>query len=124
MAKVLFVDDRLQEVIRQWQGSGCASDHELLPLEPFDSIERTCDMVEAFRPDVVVIGHGLGKPGTTGADVIRALSEQGYAGYFVANSGGGRELFDLDNVKVDGTADRKPHDLKRIVDELAERKER
>jgi hypothetical protein len=122
MAKVLFVDDRLGEVIRQWDLSGCASSHQLLPLEPFDSIERTCQMVEALEPDVVLIGYGLGKPAITGADVVRSLRQAGYSGYIVANSGGGAEQFSRAGVKVDGTANRNPHDLKMITDNLTERR--
>lgn len=121
MAKVLFVDDRLGEIIRQWQLSGCASNHELLPLEPFDSIERTCQIVNTFEPDVVLIGYGLGKPDITGADVIRSLRQEGYNGNIVANSGGGAEQFSQADVEVDGAADRNPHDLKMVVDNLARR---
>jgi hypothetical protein len=122
MAKILFVDDRLNEVIRQWRLSGCASNHELLPLEPFDSIERTCRMVNTFGPDVVLVGYGLGKPDITGADVVRSLRKGGYTGYIIANSGGGAEQFNRAGVKVDGTANRNPRDLKIIVDNLTERR--
>lgn len=122
MAKVLFVDDRLDEVICQWQLSGCANNHELITLELFVSIERTCQMVSTFKPNVVVVGYGLGKPDVTGADVVRALRERGYNGYIVANSGGGIEQFDRAGVKIDGTANRNPRDLKEIMDNLAERR--
>jgi len=118
MAKVLFVDDRLGEVIRQWQLSGCASNHELLPLEPFDSIERTCQMVNTLEPNVVLVGYGLGKLDITGADVVRSLRQGGYSGYIVANSGGGAEQFNRAGVKVDGTANRNPRDLKMVEDNL------
>lgn len=118
MAKVLFVDDRLGEVIRQWQISGCESDHELLPLEPFDSIERTCQMVNTFQPDMLLVGYGLGKPTITGADVFRSLRQGGYNGYIIANSGGGIEQFVRAGVEVDGTANRNPRDLKMVVDNL------
>lgn len=122
MAKVLFVDDRLGEVIRQWQLSGCASNHELLLLEPFDSIERTCQMVDTLEPNVVLVGYGLGKPDITGADVVRSLRQGGYSGHIVANSGGGTEQFNRAGVEVDGTANRNPHDLKMVVDNLTERR--
>lgn len=123
MAKVLFVDDRLGEVIRQWQLSGCASNHELLPLEPFDSIERTCQMVNTLEPDVVLIGYGLGKQDIiTGADVIQSLRQGGYNGYIIANSGGCAEQFNRADVKVDGTANRNPYDLKMVIDNLTERR--
>lgn len=122
MAKVLFVDDRLGEVVRQWQLSGCASNHELLPLESFTSIERTCQMVNTFEPNVVLVGYGLGKSDITGADVIRSLREEGYSGYIVANSGGGAEQFNRAGVEVDGTANRNSRDLKTVVDNLTERR--
>lgn len=122
MAKILFVDDRIGEVIRQWQLSGCASDHELLPLEPFDSIERTCQMVSVLEPNIVLVGYGLGKPNITGADVFRSLRQVGFSGNIVANSGGGVEQFNRAGVEVDGTVNRNPHDLKMIVDNLTKRR--
>ena len=122
MAKILFVDDRLNEVIRQWQLSGCASNHELLPLEPFDSIERTCQMVNTFEPNVVLIGYGLGKPDITGADVVCSLRQGGYSGYIVANSGGGAEQFKRAGVEVNGSVNRNSRDLKTVVDNLTERR--
>jgi len=118
MFRILFVDDRLGEVIRQWQLSGCASNHELLLLEPFVSIEQTCQMVNVLEPDIVLVGYGLGKPDITGADVIRSLREGGYSGHIIANSGGGAEQFNRAGVKVDGTANRNPRDLKMVVDNL------
>lgn len=118
MAKVLFVDDRLGEVIRQWQESGCASNHELLPLEPFDSIERTCQMVETFQPNVVLIGYGLGKSDVTGADVILILRQRGYKGFIVANSGGGAEQFSRDGVEVDDVANRNACGLCMVIGSL------
>jgi hypothetical protein len=111
MAKVLFVDDRLGEIIRQWELSGCASNHELLPLEPFDSVERTCQVAEQLQPDIVIIGFGLSKPNANGAEVIRSLRNQGYAGYFVANSGGGAARFSEAGVEVNASADRQPEKL-------------
>lgn len=122
MAKVLFVDDRLGEVIRQWQLSGCASNHEMLPLEPFDSIERTCQMVNTLEPNMVLVGYGLGKPNITGADVVRSLRQGGYSGHIVANSGGGAEQFNRAGVEVDGTANRNPRDLKMVVDNITKRR--
>lgn len=121
MAKVLFVDDRLDEVIRQWELSDCESNHELLSLEPFDSIERTCQMVNTLEPNVVLVGYGLGKSDITGADVVRSLRQGGYSGYIVANSGGGLEQFIRAGVEVDGTVNRNPRDLKIVVDNLTER---
>jgi len=128
MAKILFVDDRLNEVIRQWELSGCASNHELLRLEPFDSIERTYQIVNSLKPDIVIIGYGLGKSNITGADVVRSLRKgeygEEYSGYIIANSGGGVEQFYQAAVRIDGTANRKPHDLKMIVDNLFSKRSR
>ena len=122
MAKVLFVDDRLNEIIYQWRLSGCGNNHELLPLEPFDSIERTCQIVDTLKPNVVLVGYGLGKPDITGADVVRSLRQGGYNGNIIANSGDGVEQFNRAGVEVDETANRNPHDLKTIVDNLTERR--
>ena len=115
MARVLFVDDRLGEVIRQWELSGCASNHELLPLEPFDSIERTSQMVKDFQPDVVLVGYGLGKSDVTGRDVVLALRNEGYQGRIIANSGAGMEQFRRAGVSVDGSANRRACDLLEIM---------
>ena len=121
MAKVLFIDDRLDEVLRQWKLSGCESDHELLRLEPFVSIERALGLVRTLTPDVVLVGYGLGKPGVTGADVVRSIRQDGYSGYVVANTGGDVGQFSRAGVEVDETANRNPHDLKQIVDNLTAR---
>jgi len=118
MVKVLFVDDRLTEVECQWQESGCDKQHELLPLEVFDSVARTCHLVRSFRPGVVVIGHGLSKHPITGSHVIRTLREQGYTGYIIANSGGGTEQFNRDNVEVDGSADRVGQRFREVLTNL------
>jgi hypothetical protein len=115
MARVMFVDDRLNEVIRLWERSGCESNHELLPLEPFDSIERTCQLADEFQPNFIFIGYGLSKSSVTGADVIRALRNQGYAGCVVANSGGGANQFAEAGVEVNATADRRPEKLAEIL---------
>lgn len=110
-AKVWFVDDRLDEVIRMWQLSGSESFHQLLPLEVFDSVEHTCDRVMEFQPDVVLVGFGLDKPNVTGADVVRALKLRGYSGKIIANSGGGVEQFKRAGITVDGSVDRCPQKL-------------
>lgn len=120
--KVLFVDDRLDEIMRQWQESGCDLQHELLPLEPFDSIERTSKLVQALSPDVIVIGHGLSCYPITGVDVIRALREQGYTGYVIANSGGGAELFANANVEVNGNVGRRGQQLQQVFQTLSSSK--
>ena len=115
MARVMFVDDRLNEVIRLWERSGCESNHKLLPLEPFDSLERTCQLAKDLQPGFIFIGYGLSKSNVTGADVIRALRNQGYAGCVVANSGGGAEQFVQAGVEVNATTDRRPEKLAEIL---------
>jgi len=111
LAKILFIDDRVNEVLRQWHLSGCESEHALLPIEPFDSIERSAEAVGMYQPDVIVIGFGLGVPGVNGALVIRALRDRGYRGFIIANSGGGIIQFHDAGVAVDASADRNPNRL-------------
>lgn len=121
MAKILFVDDRMNEIIRQWQLSGCEKSHQLLPLEPFDSIKRTLKMTKSFDPDIIVIGFGLGKPEITGANVIQTLRNQGYTGYIIGNSGD-PGLFTKTRTKIDGYANRNPNDLKQAIEKIKERR--
>lgn len=116
MAKVLFVDDRPSEINRLWQQSGCESNHELLPVEPFETIERTCQIVHTCQPDIVLVGYGLGKPNITGADVVLALRKDGYRGQIVANSGGGPEQFKRDGVQVDASTNRNFTNLRNILE--------
>ncbi len=111
--RILFVDDRLEEVFRQWELSGCDNIHELLPLEPFESIERTQELVKTLQPDVIVIGYGLGKPLITGVDVIRSIRASGYSGAVIANSGGGGIQFT--DVQTQGSADRHPSHLAEVL---------
>lgn len=119
MARVLFVDDRPAEVMLQWKISGCESDgHVPIPIGSFEDIEQTCLVVKMLQPEVVLVGYGLGKPEVTGADVIRSLRQGGYTGYIIANSGGGAEQFERAGVEVNGSANRDPHNLKRIMDNL------
>ena len=115
MARVMFVDDRPDEVIRLWELSGCETGHDLLPLEPFDSIERTCQLADESRPDFIFVGYGLSRRNVTGADVIRALRTRGYMGQIVANSGGGAEQFAEAGVEVNAVADRQPEKLAEIL---------
>ncbi len=113
--KVFFVDDRLEEVDRQWRESRASKACEMCRLEPFCSVERTVQLVQSLDPDLILVGYGLGKPPITGADVIRALREAGYAGRIVANSGGGIGQFERASVSVDGSADRTASGLDEAV---------
>jgi hypothetical protein len=108
MARILFIDDRMGEVLRQWHLSGCETEHVLLPVELFESIERTAEIVRTYHPDVIVVGFGLGVQSVNGASVIRALKTQGFDGAVIANSGGGKQQFLDVGVEVDGSADRNP----------------
>ncbi len=120
--RIFVVDDRIREIILLWDSSGCASNHELLPLEPFYSIEQTCSMVNTLEPDVVLVGYGLGKTDITGADVARSLRKGGYSGYIVANSGGGAEQFNRAGVEIDDVVNRNPRALRMVADNLTKRK--
>ncbi|HEY4511676.1 MAG TPA: hypothetical protein VJH55_02435 [Candidatus Paceibacterota bacterium] len=118
--RILFIDDRVHEVVRQWKLSGCGKDYFLIHPEAFISASKTREMVEKQQPDVVVVGYGLGKIGTTGADVIRVLRGSNYAGFVVGNSGDPNQ-FILDGVELDGMANRNPETLKSVLDNLKER---
>ena len=118
MAKVYFVDDRIDEIIQQWQFSGCAKDHQLLPLEPFDSIEKTYLTINTFKPDVILVGYGLGETNLTGTDVIIFLRQKGYNGFIFANSGGSLAQFTRAGVIVADNAQRNPDKLGHILKNL------
>ncbi|MFH1171369.1 MAG: hypothetical protein V1778_02425 [bacterium] len=111
MAKILFIDDRMDEVLRQWHLSGCEAEHVMLPVRPFESLKLAAEAVSMFQPDVIVIGFGLGVAGVDGAMVIRFLRDRGYTGSVVANSGGGVQQFLDAGVEVDASADRNPAGL-------------
>lgn len=119
--RILFIDDRMNEVMWQWQLSGCEREHLLLPFEPFASVKKTRETMEKQQPDVIVIGYGLGKQNANGTDVIRVLRESGYTGFVVGNSGDPSQFLQS-GVEVDGMADRKPETLKSVLDNLKERK--
>ena len=116
MAKVLFVDDRPIEVLTLWRLANCDDEHELLPVECFESIERTYELVKKYEPDIVFVGHGLGKYPVTGADVVRLLRKRGFENKIVSNSGGGISAFAHSGVKVDVTTCRNPKIIKDILD--------
>lgn len=116
MSKILFIDDRISEIIRQWNCSGCESNHELLPLVPFQSLELAQEMVELYKPDIIIIGYGLSNPSANGSDVINALRNHGYRGLVFANSGGGISQFIKDGVAIDESVDRSPMKLKSVLE--------
>jgi hypothetical protein len=98
--KVLFIDDRLNEIASLWKSSGCANTHELLPLEQFRSVERALELVATHSPDVVIVGFGLGRWPVTGADVIRGLQDRGFSGEIVGNSGGGPSQYEQHGIHL------------------------
>lgn len=112
--KILFVDDRLNEVKNLLEDSGCGSTHEILPLEVFSSVERTCELARVHQPDAVFIGFGLSKWPITGADVVRALREQGFGGQIVGNSGGGPSSFEQEGIHIEHIS-RKADLLKKFI---------
>lgn len=115
MAKILFIDDRPGEIIQQWNDSGLAESHVLLPLEKFESLDQAQRQVEAFEPDVIVIGHGLSHPELNGADVIRHLLQKGYTGIVIGNSGGGKDAFQKSNLNIHSHASRDGHKLRLAI---------
>jgi CheY-like chemotaxis protein len=124
MVKVMFVDDEPDVINRQWCCSGCANNHELIPLEPFVSIEQTCQIVKALKPDVIFMDYDLGQGTLTvnGALVIRALRQLGYKGLIVANTGGNVENFRRYQVDVDGSVGKGSANLSAFLKTLSYRK--
>jgi len=120
MAKVLFIDGKMDEVKQQWEESGCGKDHELLPLEPFVSIERTQELIADLKPDVIVVGFDLNPPkvegkwdGWDGNHVLCGLREKvGCDVSIIANVSDPLTIHYL----VDGYAERQPAALKAALD--------
>ena len=114
--RVLFVDDRPIEIRSLWERAGLDSGTlEVLPLVPFESVEQVLELVADCHPDVIVVGHGLGKYPITGSDVVRALQETCYHGCIIGNSGGGAIAFERDGVLLDGNVDRNPKQLQQLL---------
>jgi hypothetical protein len=123
MAKILFVDDRIDEILTLWNEEFSRTNHfhVLLPVRPFETIEQTLRHVKRWKPDVIAVGYGLGKELVTGADVVRALRESNFRGKIISNSGGGIQSFLIAGVTVDASCNR--HGLRKVIDDL-EAKER
>ena len=118
---VTFVDNRLDEIWVQWQGGKCFEGHVFLGIIGPSSVESMVDFILMLAPDAIAIGHNLGHPDVTGSHVIRELRARGWKGFVIANSGGGKELFERDGIAVDASADRDPHKLKQALDSLQTR---
>jgi len=115
MLSVLVVDNQPRKVARLWKLSDCVSSgFELLqPIESFNSIRRTCNLVKEHKPNVVLVSYMLGRGyHITGADVVCALRDEGYDGYVVANSTNGDELFRQAGVEVNGCTNRRPKGMR------------
>ena len=115
IVSVYIVDHRIHRAKRLWKLSGCGNRKdafELLPAEPFNSIERTCERVKNLRPNVILVNYDLGQGRClNGVNVVRALIIEGYKGHIVANCAKGAERFGPSGVKVDGDTNRKPRGL-------------
>lgn len=120
MAKVLFIDGKMDEVKQQWEESGCGKDHELLPLEPFVSIERTYELIANLKPDVIVVGFDLNPPkiegkwdGWDGNHVLCGLCDR--VGCDVSILANVSDPLDI-HYSVDGYAERQPKALKAALE--------
>lgn len=116
--KLMFIDDRMEEILQLWKQSQCNIKHQLVPFEVFRSIEQTIQMVERFSPDVLVVGYGLSQLEINGADVIKAVRATGWKGYVIANSGGGEEQFKMAGVVYNATIDRNFLKLKKVLKDI------
>lgn len=112
---ILFIDDRIVEVMRQWQSANVLN-HEAY-FHHFDTIDGTIDQVRSANPDVVVIGFGLGFAKPTGAEVAIALRVQGYKGLIVANSGGEDCQFTNSGIVPDYSTRRRAELLRQFIEE-------
>lgn len=112
--RVYFVDNRMEEVAALWRLSGCGREHELLPLHEFASVEKTVAYVVEMRPDVVLVGFGLGRR-ETGADIVGALRKVGFVGRIIGNSGGGPAAFLSAGIVTEENVNRDPELLKSVL---------
>jgi len=120
--KVMFIDNRVEEVSCQWDNSGVNDTFDLIPIETIGhNVYNLLVVAEEENPDVIVIGFDLGRFDRAlqnGADVIKQLRGsygQGYKGFIIANSGGGARLFSQEGVSVDASADRTAEGLKNAL---------
>lgn len=113
--RVLFVDNRPEEIASLWAQSGLAPTDECLN-EAFVSLEQTLERIAEEKPDVVAVGFNLGRGlDITGDHVITAAQAAGFLGFFVLNSGGGSGAFPKPIRWANKSADRDPDKLKQLV---------
>lgn len=117
MAKMMFVDDRPEEIFRLWQDSGCESlGHKLLFSGPFQNVASVLRDVLEAEPDIIFVGFGLGQE-ENGAHVMKALRATGFRGRLVANTGGDPQAFAAAGVNPDASTRRIPQEIARIAQE-------
>jgi len=112
--KVLFIDDRRHEVERLITLSSIGRSHDVW-IHIFENLEECGDAVSRFAPDIILVGHGLSAYPVTGSHVIEYLRTTGVQARYIANSGGGRVLFDGDGVEIDGSVDRSPSQIAKLL---------
>jgi hypothetical protein len=117
--KIMFVDDREEEINEIWKKTQLElrEGYQLLPFEKFLSVERTCELVKEQAPDLVGIGFGLGIPGITGTHVFRALCEQGFNKKAIFGNSAGR-FTDFVDIGLFNTG-RYPEEMVDFVDKMA-----
>jgi hypothetical protein len=121
MIKVMFVDDRPDEVLSQWQKATAEMlvdlfEFHLLAIEVFDTTEKTLQSVITYKPDIIFIGFGLSSKISTGADVIHLLREHDYPGLIAANSGGSIGQFTREGIELDiASVNKSPEKLKNFL---------
>jgi len=120
--KIYFVDDRPFEISRLWDKSGCGCEHELLPLEMFESTEVCLKNISRFKPDAIIVGYGLGANKPDGAEVIKHILADGFQGYILTNSGGGQSQFERNGIETDADVSRDSDKLKEALSSLQTRR--
>jgi hypothetical protein len=120
--KVMFVDDRPEEVLNQWQIAidqmpASSSEFYLLPVEIFDTEEKTLKLALHHKPDLIFVGFGLSSKVSTGADIIKLLHKHEFAGLVVANSGGSVYQFTRKGVLPESSVNRSPEKLRECLND-------
>jgi hypothetical protein len=119
--KVMFVDDRPEEVLNQWQIAidqmpANSFEFYLLPVEIFDTEEKTLELAFLHKPDLIFVGFGLSSTISTGAGIIKLLRKHEFDGLIVANSGGSIDQFVREGVIPSGSINRSSEKLRDCLD--------
>jgi hypothetical protein len=117
----MFVDDRPKEVLNLWQKAidqmpVNSSEFCLLPIEVFDTKEKTLELALLHKPDLIFVGFGLSSTISTGASVIKLLRKHEFDGLVVANSGGSIDQFVREGVIPSGSINRSSEKLRVCLD--------